>query len=154
MFFDRKKTVEHMTKFTFAERYGKKPRKFSLAAHVMSWVAPPMMRSLQGVPVYRNGTQAIATLKSGLKYLLKGESLIVYPDLDYTGSYDKPSEIYEGFLYMGELYHKKTGKTLRFIPLTVDDENRQIRSGSPVVLYNYRKEVQEAAMAIKQAINM
>lgn len=154
MFFDRKKTVEHMTQYTFAERYGKKPRKFSLAAHVMSWVAPPMMRSLQGVPVYRNGTQAIATLKSGLKYLLKGESLIVYPDVDYTGNYGKPSEIYEGFLYMGELYHKKTGKTLRFIPLTIDDEKRQIHSGSPVVLLNYRQEIQEAAETIKHAINM
>lgn len=153
MFFDRKKTVEHMKRYTFAERFGKKTKRFSLAAHVMGWVAPPMMQSLQGVPVYRNGTQSIATLKRGIQYLLRGESLIVYPDIDYTGGYDKPSEIYEGFLYMGELYHKKTGKTLRFIPLIVDDKKRQIRAGNPVVLYDYRREAHEAAEKIKQAIN-
>lgn len=154
MFFERKKTVKHMTQYTFAERYGKEPKKFSLAAHVMSWIAPPMMRSLQGVPVYRKGMQVVSTLKCGLKYLLKGESLIIYPDVDYTGSYEKPSEIYEGFLYMGELYHKKTGKMLRFVPLIIDDECRQIRSGRPVVLCSYRQEAGEAAAAIKHAINM
>lgn len=154
VFFDREKTVDHMTEYTFSARYGKKPRKFSLAAHVMSWISPPMMRSLQGVPVYRNGTQAIATLKYGLKYLQKGESLIIYPDIDYTGNYDKPSEIYDGFLFMGEMYYKKTGKTLRFIPLTIDDEKRQILAGNPIVIYDYRKEAQAAAVTIKQAINM
>lgn len=153
VFFDREETVKHMTEYTFSARYGKKPRKFSLTAHVMSWIAPPMMRSLQGVPVYRNGTQAIATMKCGLKYLLKGESLIIYPDIDYTGNYDKPSEIYDGFLFLGEMYYKKAGEPLRFIPLTIDDEKRQIHAGSPVVLYDYRKEAQAAAVTIKQAIN-
>ena len=154
MFFERKKTVEHMTQYTFSARYGKKPKRFNLAAHVMSWIAPPLMHSLQGVPVYREGTKSISTIKCGMKYLTKGESLIIYPDVDYTGSYDKPSEIYEGFLYIGELYYKKTGKPLQFVPLIIDDQNRQIISGEPVTLFNYRKEGRDAALKLKQAINI
>lgn len=154
MFFDRKETVEHMTQYTLADRYGKKPRKFSLAAHVMSYIAPPLMHSLQGVPVYREGTQSITTIKCGMKYLMKGESLIIYPDVDYIGSYDKPSDIYDGFLFMGELYYKKTGKRLPFIPLIIDDQKRQIRAGEPVTLCNYRQERAAVAQKLKQAINI
>ena len=154
MYFDRQKTVDHMTQYTFSARYGKKPKKFSLAAHVMSWLAPPLMHSLQGVPVYREGTKSIATIKCGLKYLMQGDSLIIYPDVDYTGSYDKPSDIYDGFLFMGELYYKKTGKMLPFIPLVIDDQKRQIRAGEPVTLCNYRQERAAVAQELKQAINI
>lgn len=154
IYFDRQKTVEHMTQYTFSARYGKKPKKFNLAAHVMSWIAPPLMQSLQGVPVYREGTKSISTIKCALKYLLQGDSLIIYPDVDYTGSYEKPSEIYDGFLYIGELYYKKAGKLLRFIPLIIDEQTRQICEGKPVTLCNYRKEGTDAAQKLKQAINI
>lgn len=153
VYFDREKTVKHMTEYTFSARYGKKPRKFNLRAHVMSWIAPPMMRSLQAVPVYRNGTQSISTMKCGLKFLLKGESLIVYPDIDYTGSYEKPSEIYDGFLYLGELYYKRTGRRLSFVPLMIDDGNHRIIQGDPVCLTNFRQEGAGAARYLKKIIN-
>lgn len=153
IFFDREKTVKHMTEYTFSARYGRKPRKFNLAAHVMSWISPPMMRSLRGIPVYRNGNQSISTLKCGLKFLLEGESLIVYPDIDYTGNYGKPSEIYDGFLFLGDLYHKKTGKELAFIPLLIDDENHRITEGASIYIMNFRKERAAAADYLKKAIN-
>ena len=153
VYFDKDKTVKHMTEYTFSARYGKKPKKFSLAAHVMSWVSPPMMKSLQGIPVYRNGMQSISTLKTGLKYLLKGESLIVYPDIDYTGNYGKPSEIYDGFLMLGDMYLKKTGKDVRFVPLVIDDEQRQITESAPVCVTNYRRDASLTANYLKKAIN-
>lgn len=153
VFFDRKKTVEHMKSYTLAARYGRKARKFSLLAHIMSWIDPPLMRSMQGVPVYREGTQSISTLKRGLNCLLQGESLVIYPDVHYTAGYDQPSEIYEGFLCMGELYYKKTGKLLQFVPLRIDDQSRQLCAGTPVTLRNFRSEGQEAAQKLKQAIN-
>lgn len=153
MFFTRKKTVEHMTKYTFSARYGRKPPRFSLPAHVMSWITPPMMHSLQAVPVYRDGIQSLSTLKQGLKYLLKGENLIVYPDIDYTGNYEKPSQIYDGFLLLGELYYKKTGQPLAFIPLVVDDKNRQITEGAAIYVRDFRKESADAAGYLRKMIN-
>lgn len=153
VYFDREETVKHMTGYTFSARYGKKPKRFCLPAHVMGWVSPPMMKSLQGIPVYRNGMQSISTLKCGLKYLLKGESLIVYPDIDYTGNYEKPSEIYDGFLMLGDMYYKKTGKAVKFVPLVIDDEQRQITEAAPVCVTNYRRDGSLAAYYLKKAIN-
>lgn len=153
VYFDREKTVRHMTEYTFSVRYGKQPKKFSIRAHVMGCVAPPMMKSLQAVEVHRNGVQSINTLKQGLNYLLKNESLIVYPDIHYTDGYDRPSDIYDGFLYLGYLYQKRTGKQLSFVPLVIDDENRRIKEGAPICVTNYRKEGAQAAAYLKKAIN-
>lgn len=153
MFFDRKTTVQHLTEYTFAARRGKKARKFSLAAHIMSLIAPPLMKSLQAVPVYREGLKSMTTIKQGLKYLLRAEHLIVFPDIQYMEGYDTPSEIYEGFLYIGELYYKKTGKTLSFVPLLIDDRNRRITAGKPVSIINYRQEGAAAAEYLKAQIN-
>ena len=153
VYFDKEKTVKHMTEYTFSARYGRKPKKFCLAAHVMSWVSPPMMASLQAIPVYRNGIASISTLKTGLKYLLKGESLIVYPDIDYTGNYGKVSEIYDGFLMLGDMYYKKTGKALSFVPLVVDDGHHMILDGRPACVADFRKEGAGAASYLKKAIN-
>lgn len=153
MYFDRKATVKHMSEYTFAARYGRKPKKFNLAAHVMGLIAPPLMKSLQAVPVYRDGLKSMTTIKQGLKYLLKNESLIVYPDIRYTDGYDKPSEIYEGFLYIGELYHKKTGKKLSFVPLLIDDKNRRIIAGKSISITNYRQQGTIAAKHLQEQIN-
>ena len=153
MYFSREATVKHMTEYTFAARYGKKAKKFSLAANVMGWIMPPLAKSLQAIPVYRDGVQSMKTIMQGLKYLLKKESLIVYPDIHYMDKYDKPSEIYEGFLYMGELYYKKTGKKLSFIPLLIDNQNRRITAGQPISLINYRQERSAAAKHLQEQIN-
>lgn len=153
MYFDRQATVQHMTHYTFAARYGKNPKKFNLAAHVMGLVAPPMMKSLQAIPVYRN-SNSISTIKKGLQYLLKGENLIVYPDIEYTAGYDHPSEIYNGFLMLGELYCRKTGKSLSFVPLVIDDQNRTVAAGVPVAVSNFKAEGDVAAAYLKNAINI
>jgi len=154
VFFKKESTIEHMTQYTFSARYGKKPHRFSLAAHIMGMIAPPMMSSLQAVPVYRNDSQSIATFKNSMRYLLRGESLIVFPDINYMDGYDKPSEIYNGFLYLGEMYYKKTGIQLAFVPLIIDDEQKRIIDGTPVCITDFRTERDSAAETLKNAINI
>ena len=153
MFFGRETTVRHMTEYTFGARRGKKPKTFSLCAHITSLIAPPLMKSLQAIPVYRDGMKSITTIKQGMKYLLRGEHLIVFPDIQYTEDYDTPSEIYEGFLYIGELFYKKTGKKLSFVPLLIDDRNRRITAGKAISIVNYRQEGSAAAEHLKAQIN-
>ena len=93
------------------------------------------------------------TIKRGLKHLLESEHLIVFPDIQYRQGDDTPSAIYEGFLYIGELFYKKTGEKLSFVPLLIDDQNRRITAGTPVTLTNYRQEGAAAAEVLKAQIN-
>ena len=86
-------------------------------------------------------------------HLEKGESVIVYPDIDYTAGYEKESEIYEGFLLLGQLYKRSTGKSLRFVPLYIDDAEKSIKEFGHITIDDFRKERTEAYDYIKAAIN-
>ncbi len=80
--------------------------------------------------------------------------MIVFPDINYMDGYDKPSEIYSGFLYLGELFYKKTGNKLAFVPLIIDDLQKRIVDGIPVYITDFRKERDSAVQAIKNSINI
>ena len=152
VFFTQKESYKQYTTYTFSERVGKK-KGFSFKAWISSIFVPKMVKSLGGVPVYRNSNQSIKTFKSSMDVLMKGESVVIFPDIDYTASYDTISDIYSGFLFIGELYKKKTGKDLKFVPLYIDDENKKIEEREPIVVNNFREEEISAKEYLIKQIN-
>ena len=153
-FFDKDECYKQYSEFTFTERRGRKKKKRNIKAYLASRVVPRIMKSLGGIPVYR-GTDAnsMQTMRDALLYLEKGESVIVYPDIDYTAGYETESEIYEGFLLLGQLYKRDTGKSLRFVPLYIDDTNRTVKEYRYISIDNFREERAEAYGYIKASIN-
>ena len=153
VFFDRKTTQDHLLDFTFSEKRHKKPGPW---LRFVAWLAgiffPPLVHSSQAVPVHRDNN-SYSTLKAGLHHLMKDEPLAVWPDIAYTANYGKTSEIYHGFLFLGELYFRRTGESLPFIPLVVDDKNRRLIAGTPITCDNFRQNGDAAAEALKEAIN-
>ncbi len=151
VFFDKKSSEKHFRKFTFSKN-GKPNTKFNPLIKFYSFIVPKIIKSIQGVPVYRN-SNPIKTLKEGMKYLKKGESLIVYPDVDYKSGYDKISNIYDGFLFLSVIYKKQTGKNLKFIPLFIDEKNKTIVQREEVVINDYKKEFLTKKQEIIDLIN-
>ena len=147
VFTDRKSCERQFTDYTFSVRKGKAPKKKSLRAAVAAAFVTPLVRSLRAIPVYRGSAESLKTLRSAEKTLRSGESVIVYPDVDYTGK-NGGREIYRGFLYVGELYYKKTGEDLPIVALYIDEQSRIIRSSSPIFLRSFREDGEEAARRI------
>lgn len=153
-FFDRAPCYRQYADFTFTERVGKRKRRHSLKAYAASCAVPPIMRSLKGIRVYRGAdANAFHTMREALSCLERGESVIVYPDIAYTAGYEDESEIYDGFLLLGQLYRRKTGKSLRFVPLYIDTEKRCIREHRSITVDRFREGRAEASGYIKAAIN-
>ena len=153
-FFDKEECYKQYAEFTFTVRQGKKRKKHNFKAYAASRVVPRIMKSLGGIPVHRGtDTRSVQTMRDSLSYLEKGESVIVYPDIDYTAGYEKESEIYEGFLLLGQLYKRSTGKSLRFVPLYIDDAEKSIKEFGHITIDDFRKERTEAYDYIKAAIN-
>lgn len=152
-FFDEKEATKHYRDYTFSERVGRKKKKYSIKASVSGWFVPKLLRSLKCVPVYRKSAGALNTFRSAMTFLQKGESLIVYVDVDYTASKETVSEIYSGFLGLGEMYCKKTGQSLRFVPLYIDDENKSITERPYVLADNFKEAREGATHYLKNAIN-
>lgn len=91
-----------------------------------------LFKSAKGIKTFRNSAKAIITVKTTTEYLLLGESVIVFPDVDYKSTLSTVGEIYEGFLTVEKIYYKKTGKHVNFIPLAVDEKTRKITEGEPI----------------------
>lgn len=152
VFFSKESTEEHFRKVTFSKN-GKKNNKFSVKIKFFSYIVPKIVKSIKGVPVYRNANP-IKTLKVSVDYLLKGESLIVYPDINYKAGYDEVSNIYDGFLVLSRLYKKRTGKDLKFIPLIIDKKNKKIVERQEVVIYHYNNEFLDKKLELIDKINL
>lgn len=129
-FFTVKKCRKQYSEYTFTERSGKRGiKRFfgKVGAFFASLGVPPFIRSMKAIPVYRGGADSLVTLRRAAEYLAKGENIAVYPDVDYAAeSEEVKSDIYQGFLYIDKLYHKKTGKHIDFVVIKVNTERRDI----------------------------
>ena len=153
-FFDKEDCYRQYAEFTFTERRGKKKKKRNIMAYSASRVVPRIMRSLGAIAVHRGMDQrSMQTMRDALEYLKKGECVIVYPDIDYTSGYDSESELYEGFLLLGQLYKRDTGESLRFVPLYIDDTDRTVKEYRYITIDNFREEHTGASRYIRSAIN-
>ncbi|MBQ9992542.1 MAG: hypothetical protein IJP33_03840 [Firmicutes bacterium] len=154
IFFDKEVCSNHYLNFTFSAKRGKKPTAFiKVIAKMSASIVVNVVQSLQAFPTYRDSTQSFKSFRYGMEFLMKGESLIVFPDIEYTNDYDKPSDIYTGFLYFGEMYYKKTGKPLKFIPVLIDDEKYEIIEREPLYINNFRNESERMREDLIKAIN-
>jgi len=153
-FFDKDDCYRQYADYTYTERRGKKKKKHNGKAYWASRAVPRFMRSVRAIPVYRGmGAKSIQTMRETVACLRKGESVIVYPDIDYTAGYERESEIYDGFLMLGQLYKRETGKSLRFIPLYIDEAEKKIREYGHITVDRFRAQRAEAYAYIKEAIN-
>ena len=145
-FFDKEETKKHVREVVL------KTKRNGFRVNFLGKFTPSLMKSLQAVPVYRNANP-IKTFKVAMEYLEKGESLIIYPDINYKDGYEKDSDVYDGFLFLSVLYKNKTGKDLKFVPLYIDKENRVIKEREDVVILDYKKDFQKAVKQVKERIN-
>ncbi len=153
-FFDEKVCYNHLKDYTFSKRKGKKPKKFSLKAKVSAFFICNLIGSLKSIPVYRGDNKSIITLKKSLEVLDKGESIIVFPDIEYIADYTNISDIYDGFLYLTEMYKKRTGRTLKIIPLFIDEENREIVKRNEIIINNFKEEKEIVKLKLIEEINV
>lgn len=133
VFCDRDTCFDQFYTFTFSQRFGwPKPLAFALAK-ALSYIVPALFKSLRVIPVYHD-MQSVITMRQSLACLLRGESLIIYPDVEYSSSDSAMGAMYTGFSVLGQMYHKQSGQPLRFIPLYCSRNQRRIVAGEPVVM--------------------
>lgn len=152
-FFEKSTCYRQYADYTFTARSGKKKKRFHLRAYIASRFVPSLMKSLGGIPVYRGSVDIAKTFHMAIEALERGESVAFYPDIEYTAGRERESEIYDGFLYLGQMYKKKTGKSLKFVPLYIDEAEATLRELPSVTVDAYRTEREAAAQYLKAAIN-
>jgi len=118
--------------YTYSERSGAPKPLALLAAAPISLLFANLMRSGGVIPVYRASTQIRKTMSRSLDALKKGESIIIFPDVDYVNEDEDVGEIYTGFLQLERFYYKAQKEHLPFVPLSVDSRKGTLTAGEPV----------------------
>ena len=101
---------------------------------VVSWILPPILRSVPHVPVYHDA-RAVRTMKDSLRILRdERQHLIIFPEIPTEYGEHSTDKINEGFLNLLPMYQKLTGKALKIWPVHLDRERKQMAVKAPIVM--------------------
>jgi hypothetical protein len=109
-----------------------KPPFSVMVAWVVSKPCVALMKVIRAIPVYGKTMRLATTWKHSLRHLGRNEWLVIFPENDQKPFNDVMNELDDGFIGLGPLYYKKTGKILRFIPVAIHKTVRAIKIGTAV----------------------
>jgi hypothetical protein len=87
---------------------------------------------MRAIPVYRNSVRGLKkTIDMTIEALENNESVLIFPDVDYTSESGQVGELYSGFVCIDKHYYAKTSRHVNFVPISADMKKRRIVFGSP-----------------------
>jgi 1-acyl-sn-glycerol-3-phosphate acyltransferase len=132
VFLDRKMCFRQYVDYTFTKRFGMNRTIAKICAYPVSFIISALLKSGKGIPVYRESRKILETFRLSVEALKRGESIAIYPTIDYTNTSNEAKNMYEGYLFIEKYYFKETGKHVHFVPLYVSKNNRLIISDEPI----------------------
>ena len=104
-------------------------RFWKFVAGIVKVMLPPIL-IYNTITVYRD-RRILSTLRNSTEALMNGYDIVIFGESTERYS-EYVNEIQPGFVSLGRMYYKKTGKRLRFYPVYLNNENRLISVGSPI----------------------
>lgn len=156
VFTEREAAYRHYRDFTFTRRCGWPAGPAKLIARLSSYLVPAILNAGDVIPVYRKSRRIIETMKISHEALMQEESILIFPDVDYSSESKKTSDIYQGFLHLEKRYFKETKKHLTFVPLFSDSDHKIVRVGQEITFTGREKFIDERekiADEIKNELN-
>ena len=86
--------------------------------YIASVFMTPMLRSVPNIPVYRD-QRIMLTFRQSIRTLQKDHYLLLFPEIPAPGKNSR-SRINTGWLRLGQLWYKVSGRALKMYPVHVD----------------------------------
>lgn len=131
-FFDADECKKHCVNYTFSVSWGLSKRLSRVMARVICPAFTALVHSAAAIPVYRNSLRVRETFAQSLAALADGDSLLIFPDVDYTAETGETGRLYDGFLLLEQMWQHKTREHIRFVPLHISMSRRAMFIGAPV----------------------
>lgn len=132
VFLERESCRRQYRDYTFSRRFGMPGPLAEAAAWAASGFVSALMRSMGAIPVYRGTAHIAATFRETMAALEAGDSILLFPDVDYTDSSAGIGEVYDGFLLIERFWRRASEQPLDFVPLRLDAAARRITRGRAV----------------------
>jgi len=129
-------------------------RQIAWLCEKLGTLAVRVLNNLGAIPVSREKPgKMLSTMRQSMAALEAGENLLIFPETgDPEYSLTSVTPFFSGFAALGRLYHRKTGKCLRFCPCYIDEQHHQIRLGE-IVTWNPEADPNEETERISDETN-
>ena len=131
-FMKRDTCIDHMKNYTFSVTWKRGPQQARKLANLCGPLFSRLVRSTGAIPVYRNSLQVRETFRQSIDALSAGSSLLIFPDVDYSRESGDIDALYDGFLLLEQLWHRRTGEHIRFVPVNVSLTKKTIVIGKSI----------------------
>lgn len=131
IFTDYHTALRHFKEYTFSEKSGRSRAFTAIFSPICAWGLSSLVRSARAIPVYRgaDARKSITTIKNSVRALEAGDTLLVFPDVDYASEADqKGGEVYKGFVSVDKLYFRRNGERVKFVPVYMTEKKVVIHS--------------------------
>jgi len=98
--------------------------------HLGAAVLQPILKGADYIPVYRD-QRSIVTFRQSIRALQKGHYLLIFPEIS-NGWRSHAEQINTGWLRLGELWYRASGRKLRMYPVHLDCEKHEFHVAAPV----------------------
>lgn len=110
--------------------------------YIAAALIPPILKSAPTIPVYHppgdSKLSPVTTIRLSMAALNEGKHLVIFPEQP-SGYKDHHTWINMEWLYLAEVYYRRTGKVLRLYPVHIDQAGRTYRIARPVMYDPERK---------------
>ncbi len=101
-------------------------------SRVVGRIAAAIMRDIGAVPVYQYSRRIAATVQRSLELMLRGKTLLVFPEDSTRPLNAAICEFCTGFIHLAKLFYEKTKSVVEFLPVAVNEKRRRIIVGKPI----------------------
>ena len=141
---------EHLANYTFPVTWKINPSVSRFLAKVFGPMFAHLVCSTGAIPVYRNSLKVRETYQKSVKALEDGDQLLIFPDINYTEHAGDTGSLYEGFLLLEQLWSRKTGEHIRFVPVNVSVANKTLTVGKGISFPGEKPYREEKDLVVKQ----
>ena len=150
MVLDKKEVAEYVYKYTFSGLKWMPGWLKWPVSRLTGRLSVACFRQLQGIPVYRNQPKYLMkTFRASTEALETGDNLLIFPENPEANTEDpgykaeRLLDFFEGFALLGQVYHMRTGKNCRFLPMYIHKGLRTITFGTEFCYDPDNKDIQQ-----------
>lgn len=148
--YDRKLCRQHYRTHLAPKKFNLGPKGSRIFADVFAPLVSALFKSMRAIPVYREKRSIAKTMKQSLEALMRGENLMIAPEVDYQSQERHVGSMYEGFIKLAKYYYKTTKKPLTFQPIYPSKSSRRIIVGEPITYNPQESHIKEQKRIIEE----
>lgn len=126
--------LKEVPAYAYKDFWSQKPKIlrpfFKLVSFIIAPLSVVIFNNARTVPVYHD-RRVLTTFKESLSKLQEGNNIIIFPERDKPFN-NIVYDFQEGFVDVAQLYYKRTGKELSFVPLYIAPNLKKMCLGKPI----------------------